>query len=65
MFLKMIRSAHELALCPGFGERKVNRLVDAFTAPFVPRKEPPPAQAAGETSREAAARTEESRDGRS
>ena len=35
---KMIHaSQHELALCPGLGERKVQRLRETFTAPFVPR----------------------------
>ena len=31
-------SAEELALCPGLGERKVSRLWEAFTEPFVPAR---------------------------
>ena len=33
----MHASQQELALCPGLGERKVHRLLDTFTAPFIPR----------------------------
>ena len=34
----MHASAKELALCPGLGERKVRRLHEAFTEPFLPRR---------------------------
>ena len=33
----MTASAEELALCPGLGDRKVSRLLEAFDEPFVPR----------------------------
>jgi DNA excision repair protein ERCC-1 len=48
----MRASQHELALCPGLGERKVQRLRETFTAPFVQRalRAPPPAPAAEEES---------------
>ena len=43
----MRATPQQLALCPGLGERKVQRLVETFTAPFVPRAARGAAAAAG------------------